>query len=45
MARAESLARRIAGVDSIEHGTFIDQAGANAMKARGTYYSRHLDGL
>jgi imidazolonepropionase-like amidohydrolase len=32
------LGATIAGVDSIEHGTFIDQAGANAMKARGTYY-------
>ena len=27
-----------AGVDSIEHGTFLDEAGAKAMKARGTYY-------
>jgi imidazolonepropionase-like amidohydrolase len=27
-----------AGVDSIEHGTFIDDAGVNDMKARGTYY-------
>jgi imidazolonepropionase-like amidohydrolase len=42
MARAESWARPVAGVDSIEHGTFIDQAGANAMKARGTYYSATL---
>jgi imidazolonepropionase-like amidohydrolase len=32
------LGATLAGVDSIEHGTFIDQAGANAMKARGTYY-------
>ena len=28
-----------AGVDSIEHGTFLDEAGARAMKAHGTYYS------
>jgi imidazolonepropionase-like amidohydrolase len=32
------LGATLAGVDSIEHGTFIDQAGANAMKARGTYF-------
>jgi imidazolonepropionase-like amidohydrolase len=32
------LGATLAGVDSIEHGTFLDQAGANAMKARGTYY-------
>ena len=31
-----------AGIDSIEHGTFIDQAGVNAMKANGTYYSATL---
>ena len=31
-----------AGVDSIEHGTFLDEAGAKAMKARGTYYSATL---
>lgn len=31
-----------AGVDSIEHGTFIDAAGAQAMKAHGTYYSATL---
>jgi imidazolonepropionase-like amidohydrolase len=31
-----------AGIDSIEHGTFIDQAGVNAMKANGTYYSGTL---
>jgi imidazolonepropionase-like amidohydrolase len=36
------LGATLAGVDSIEHGTFIDQAGANAMKARGTYYSATL---
>ena len=36
------LGATVAGVDSIEHGTFIDQAGANAMKARGTYYSATL---
>lgn len=36
------LGATIAGVDSIEHGTFLDQAGANAMKARGTYYSATL---
>ena len=27
-----------ADVDSIEHGTFIDEAGVRDMKARGTYY-------
>src|SRR5439155_13450480 len=27
-----------AGVDSIEHGTFIDQAGVRDMKARRTQY-------
>jgi len=36
----ENAAR--AGIDSIEHGTFVDQAGVNAMKARGTYYSATL---
>jgi imidazolonepropionase-like amidohydrolase len=30
------------GIDSIEHGTFIDQAGVNAMKAHGSYYSATL---
>src|SRR3954453_3173223 len=36
------LAATNAGIDSIEHGTFLDQAGANAMKAHGTYYSATL---
>jgi imidazolonepropionase-like amidohydrolase len=27
-----------AGVDSIEHGTFVDEQGIRDMKARGTYY-------
>jgi imidazolonepropionase-like amidohydrolase len=31
-----------AGVDSIEHGTFIDEAGVKAMKEHGTYYSATL---
>jgi imidazolonepropionase-like amidohydrolase len=31
-----------AGVDSIEHGTFIDEQGVKDMKARGTYYSATL---
>jgi len=31
-----------AGVDSIEHGTFIDDAGVKAMKEHGTYYSATL---
>ncbi|WP_404372418.1 amidohydrolase family protein [Sphingomonas sp. MMS24-J45] len=31
-----------AGVDSIEHGTFVDDAGIALMKARGTYYSATL---
>ena len=31
-----------AGIDSIEHGTFIDEAGAKAMKAHGTYYDATL---
>lgn len=36
------LAAVNAGVDSIEHGTFIDDAGVAAMKAHGTYYSATL---
>ncbi|MEO7635959.1 MAG: amidohydrolase family protein [Sphingomicrobium sp.] len=36
------LAATRAGVDSIEHGTFIDAAGAQEMKRRGTYYSATL---
>jgi imidazolonepropionase-like amidohydrolase len=36
------LAAVNAGVDSIEHGTFVDDAGVAAMKARGTYYSATL---
>ena len=36
------LAATNAGIDSIEHGTFIDEAGARAMKAHGTYYSATL---
>jgi len=36
------LAATNAGVDSIEHGTFLDDAGAKAMKAHGTYYSGTL---
>jgi len=31
-----------AGVDSIEHGTFLDQAGASDEGAHGTYYSATL---
>jgi len=31
-----------AGVDSIEHGTFIDEQGVKDMKAHGTYYSATL---
>ena len=31
-----------AGVDSIEHGTFIDDAGVKDMKARGSSYSATL---
>jgi imidazolonepropionase-like amidohydrolase len=31
-----------AGIDSVEHGTFLDEAGARAMKAHGTYYSATL---
>ena len=31
-----------AGVDSIEHGTFIDEQGLKDMKAHGTYYSATL---
>jgi imidazolonepropionase-like amidohydrolase len=31
-----------AGIDSIEHGTFLDEAGAKAMKVHGTYYSATL---
>jgi imidazolonepropionase-like amidohydrolase len=36
------LAATNAGIDSIEHGTFLDPAGAQAMKAHGTYYSATL---
>ena len=36
------LAATRAGVDSIEHGTFIDDAGIAEMKKRGTYYSATL---
>ena len=36
------LAATNAGVDSIEHGTFLDASGAQAMKAHGTYYSATL---
>ena len=36
------IAATRAGVDSIEHGTFIDDAGIKEMKARGTYYSATL---
>jgi imidazolonepropionase-like amidohydrolase len=36
------LAATRAGVDSIEHGTFIDDAGVKAMKERGTYFSATL---
>jgi imidazolonepropionase-like amidohydrolase len=36
------LAATRAGVDSIEHGTFIDDAGVAEMKKRGTYYSATL---
>jgi imidazolonepropionase-like amidohydrolase len=31
-----------AGIDSVEHGTFLDEAGARAMKAHGTYYDGTL---
>ena len=36
------LAATRAGVDSIEHGTFVDDAGIAEMKRRGTYYSATL---
>ena len=36
------IAATNAGVDSIEHGTYLDQAGANAMKAHGTFFSAPL---
>ena len=39
------LAAVRAGVDSIEHGTFIDDEGVKAMKAHGTYYSATLMAL
>jgi imidazolonepropionase-like amidohydrolase len=36
---AEGAKRAIrAGIDSIEHGTFLDDEALNMMKARGTYY-------
>ncbi len=35
---AEAAKRAVrAGIDSIEHGTFLDDEGLNLMKARGTY--------
>src|SRR5215210_2022902 len=40
-ARGIEAAAR-AGVDSIEHGTLIDDAGVKAMKERGTYFSATL---
>ena len=40
-ARGIEAAAR-AGVDSIEHGTFIDDAGVKALKATGGYYSATL---
>jgi imidazolonepropionase-like amidohydrolase len=40
-ARGIEAAAR-AGVDSIEHGTFLDEAGAKVMKAHGTFYSATL---
>ncbi len=40
-ARGIEAAAR-AGVDSIEHGTFLDAAGAREMKARGTTFSATL---
>ena len=36
------LAATRAGVDSIEHGTFIDDAGVAEMKRHGTYFSATL---
>ena len=36
------LAAVRAGVDSIEHGTFIDDEGVKEMKAHGTYFSATL---
>ena len=36
------LAATNAGIDSIEHGTFLDEVGARAMKAHGTYFSATL---
>jgi imidazolonepropionase-like amidohydrolase len=36
------LAAINAGIDSIEHGTFLDEAGARAMKSHGTYYDGTL---
>ena len=36
------LAATNAGIDSIEHGTVLDEAGARAMKAHGTYFSATL---
>ena len=39
------LAATNAGINSIEHGTFLDEAGARAMKAHGTYYVGDPDGV
>ena len=40
-ARGIEAAAR-AGIDSIEHGTFLDAAGVQAMKAHGSFYSATL---
>jgi imidazolonepropionase-like amidohydrolase len=43
-ARGIEAAAR-AGVDSIEHGTFVDDAGIREMKAHGTYFSATLSAV
>jgi imidazolonepropionase-like amidohydrolase len=43
---AEGAKRAIrAGIDSIEHGSFLDEEALDLMKARGTYYVPTLEAL
>ena len=42
MALAASRQQRTPASTSIEHGTFLDEAGAKAMKAHGSYFSATL---
>ena len=43
---AEAAKRAIrAGVDSIEHGSFLDDEALDMMKQHGTYYVPNVNGL